>query len=157
MKILIASPIDLGAIAELRERHQVTCAFDASEDLLQELISDCEALVFRSGVAITTAVMEAAPALHLLIRAGIGIDNLHVEYARQRGLRLLRIPEPGAEAVVEMSFALMLALSRNLLGQVRVGWIPLEEKDSWSCGCGQHRYTRRGGRSSLGHGGDRLR
>jgi phosphoglycerate dehydrogenase-like enzyme len=115
MKILIASPIDPGAIEELREHHQVTCSFDASVDLLQELIVDREVLVFRSGVSITTGVMECAPGLQLLIRAGIGIDNLHVEYAQQRGLKLVRIPEPGAEAVAEMSFALMLALSRNLL------------------------------------------
>ena len=115
MKILIASPIDPAAIEELRQHHGVICAFDATEDLLQELIVDCTVLVFRSGVSITTGVMESAPALQLLVRAGIGIDNLHVEYAQQRGLTLVRIPEPGAEAVAEMSFALMLALSRNLL------------------------------------------
>ncbi len=115
MKILIASPIDSEAIEKLGERHHVVCAFGASEDTLQEFVRDREVLVFRSGVNITAPVMECAPDLKLLIRAGSGIDNLDVEYARRRGLKLTRIPGPGAQAVAEMSFTFMLALSRNLL------------------------------------------
>lgn len=115
MKILIASSIDSEAIEKLQKQHHVVCAFNATKDVLQALIRDCEVLIFRSGVSITAEVMECAPDLKLLIRAGSGIDNLDVEYARQCGLKLVRIPEPGAQAVAEMSFALMLALSRNLL------------------------------------------
>jgi phosphoglycerate dehydrogenase-like enzyme len=59
--------------------------------------------------------MACAPELRLLVRAGSGIDNLDVEYVRRRGLELVRIPEPGAKAVAELAFALMLALVRNLL------------------------------------------
>ena len=59
--------------------------------------------------------MEAAPNLRFLIRAGSGLDNLDVGYAKKRELQLQRIPEPGAKAVAELSFAFMLALSRNLL------------------------------------------
>jgi phosphoglycerate dehydrogenase-like enzyme len=43
------------------------------------------------------------------------LDNLDVDYSNQRGIELVRIPEPGAKAVAELSFAFMLALSRNLL------------------------------------------
>ncbi len=115
MRILIASPIDPDALKELQERHDVVCALDATADALQELIGGCEVLVFRSGVKITAQVMECAPDLKLLIRAGSGVDNIDVEYVLRRGLELTRIPEPGARAVAEMSLALMLALSRNLL------------------------------------------
>jgi phosphoglycerate dehydrogenase-like enzyme len=77
-------------------------------------LADCEVLIFRSGVSITAEVMEAAPNLRLLLRAGSGCDNLDMDYVKQRGLRLVRVPGPGAQAVAEMSFAFMLALSRNL-------------------------------------------
>jgi D-3-phosphoglycerate dehydrogenase len=115
VKILIASPIDPDAIGKLREQHHVVCAFDAAAEVLQTLIQDRELLIFRSGVDITAEVMECAPNLKWLIRAGCGLDNLDVAYVRRRGLELARIPGPGAQAVAEMSFTFMLALSRSLL------------------------------------------
>ncbi len=115
MKILIASKIDPTAIEKLEENHDVICAFGADQERLKALIADRDILVFRSGVKISADVMSAAPDLKLLLRAGSGIDNLDVDYVNERGLRLVRIPEPGAKAVAEMTFALMLALARNLL------------------------------------------
>lgn len=115
VKILIISPIDQGAITELQGMHDVICRYNPPEDELKQLIVDREILVFRSGVNITADILEQAPKLVLLLRAGSGIDNLDVEYVNRRGLTLIRIPEPGAEAVAEMTFALILALSRNLL------------------------------------------
>ncbi len=115
MKILIASSIYPEAIEKLHECHDVTCAFNAQETELQTLIKDREVLIFRSGVSITAEVMAAAPDLKLLIRAGSGLDNLDFDYVQKRGLKLVRIPEPGAKAVAELTFALMLALARNIL------------------------------------------
>ena len=114
MRILIASPIDPGAISQLRGHYDVVCAFDATTDELQSAIQDRELLVFRSGVSITAEVMECAPELRYLIRAGSGLDNVDVDYVRRRGLELVRIPTPSAQAVAEMSFAFMLAASRRL-------------------------------------------
>ena len=116
MKILIASSIDADAIERLKEHHKVVCAFrDVTEEMLRMLISDCEVIVFRSGVEISAQLMECAPDLKLLVRAGSGLDNLDFEYVQQRGLKLVRIPQPGARAVAEMAIAFMLALSRHLL------------------------------------------
>jgi phosphoglycerate dehydrogenase-like enzyme len=114
MKILIASSIYPDAIEVLREQHDVICAFGAPEEELQSLITDREILIFRSGVSISAEVMACAPDLKLLVRAGSGTDNLDVEYTRRRGLKLVRVPEPGAKAVAELAFALMLALARNV-------------------------------------------
>jgi D-3-phosphoglycerate dehydrogenase len=114
MRILIASPIEAGTISQLEEHHDVVCAFDASTDELKSAIHDRDLLVFRSGVNITAQVMQCAPELRYLIRAGSGLDNVDVKYVRQRGLELVRIPTPSAQAVAEMSFAFMLAMSRRL-------------------------------------------
>ncbi|MEO8356037.1 MAG: hydroxyacid dehydrogenase [Chloroflexota bacterium] len=115
MKILIASKIYADSIEKLKEDHEVVCAFGADKETLKSLIWDCDVLVFRSGVEISADVMAAAPSLKLLLRAGSGVDNLDLDYISQRGLRLIRIPGPGAKAVAELSFAMMLALARNLL------------------------------------------
>ena len=115
MKILIASSIYPDAIEKLRERHDVTCAFGVQETELQMLIKDREVLIFRSGVNISAKVMACAPDLKLLIRAGSGLDNVDIDYVRKRGLKLVRIPQPGAKAVAELTFALMLVLARQVL------------------------------------------
>lgn len=115
MNILIVSPVDPEAIRTMQKRYDVVCAFNASEAELKARIHDREVLIFRSGVQITADVMAAAPNLRLLIRAGSGVDNIDLDYVRRRGLRLVRIPEPGAKAVAELTFALMLALARHVL------------------------------------------
>ena len=99
----------------MREHHDVVCAIGATEAELKRLIADREALIFRSGVSITAEVMACAPGLQLLIRAGSGLDNVDIGYIRHRGLKLVRIAEPGARAVAEFAFGLMLALARQIL------------------------------------------
>ncbi len=115
MKILVASSIDPDALDELSKYHTVICGFDESPEILKTLILNCDILIFRSGVKITREVLQAADNLQLIIRAGSGVDNIDMDYVYQHKLNLVRIPEPGARAVAEMSFAYMLALSRNIL------------------------------------------
>jgi phosphoglycerate dehydrogenase-like enzyme len=114
MKILIASPIDDLAIEALKTKHDVNCAFGVSEADLLQVIRDREVLVFRSGVKIDKTLLENAPALKLIVRAGSGVDNIDLEYVYQRGVEFHRIPGPGAEAVAELAFTFMLAMSRRL-------------------------------------------
>ena len=93
----------------------MVCGVGAAEAELKRLVADREVLIFRSGVSITAEVMACAPRLQLLIRAGSGLDNVDTGYIRQRGLKLVRIAEPGARAVTELAFGLMLALARQIL------------------------------------------
>jgi D-3-phosphoglycerate dehydrogenase / 2-oxoglutarate reductase len=115
VKILLASRIDPGAESRLRAAHDVTCAFGAPPEPLARAIADREVLVFRSGVQITAAVLESAPRLRLIVRAGSGMDNIDLAPVERRRIAFVRIPGPGAQAVAEMAFAMMLALARNLL------------------------------------------
>jgi D-3-phosphoglycerate dehydrogenase len=113
MRILLASPIDQAAEAELRERHDVTREIGADEPTLAAAARDRQAIVFRSGVTIGRSVLQA-PDLRLLVRAGSGLDNLDMEIVTARGIELRRVPGPGAQAVAEMTFAHMLGLARQL-------------------------------------------
>jgi len=114
MKIIIASPIDDQAVEKLKSKHDVVCVFNATNEELQKTMHDREALVFRSGVKINAALLESAPELKLIVRAGSGVDNIDLDYVYQRGIEFHRIPGPGAEAVAELAFTFMLALSRRL-------------------------------------------
>lgn len=115
MRILIVSSIHKSAIERLEADHDVICAFDASEEELQSLIADREVLILRSGVQINAAVLSAAKRLKLILRAGSGIDNIDIDYLNRTNIQLVRIPGPGAKAVAELSFALMLLLARHVL------------------------------------------
>jgi phosphoglycerate dehydrogenase-like enzyme len=114
MRILIASSICPNALATLRRNHDVVCAINGSQAELCSAIADREVLVFRSGVDINQTVLSCGPDLKLLIRAGSGLDNLDFEYSQQRGLTLVRIPEPGAQAVAELAFGMMIHLARQI-------------------------------------------
>lgn len=114
MRILIASQIAPEALATLEARHDVRIALGASEADLSAAAVDREAIVFRSGVSIGPGVL-AAPDLRLLVRAGSGLDNLDLATVRERGIELVRIPGPGAQAVAELTFGLMIALARSIV------------------------------------------
>ena len=130
MKILIASSIYAHSVNQLKQNHDVICAINAKTDELKSKVTDRELIIFRSGVSINSEVMSAAKNLKFLVRAGSGLDNLDVDYVNQNNIQLIRIPEPGAKAVAELSFTFMLMLSRNLLradSELRKGnWIKNE-------------------------------
>ncbi len=114
MKILIASKIHPDTVAKLQLTHEVKERVNAEEDELCEAIRDCDVLIFRSGVQINQTVLSHATQLKLLIRAGSGLDNLDLPFATELGIELVRIPEPGAQAVAELAFGLMLNLAREI-------------------------------------------
>lgn len=127
MRILILSDVDADALDRINQRHEIVDARGVAEQALPRLASDCDVIVFRSGVQVGADLMRHAPNLRLVIRAGSGIDNLDLDYIQTHGIRLARIPKPGAFAVAELTFAAMLALSRNLLeadaGTRRGAWL----------------------------------
>ena len=70
MKIIIASPIDDQAIETLKEEHDVILAYSVTDGELRKIIHDRDVLVFRSGVKIDAELLNSAPALKLIVRAG---------------------------------------------------------------------------------------
>ena len=115
MKILVAGTLTESAVTRLRQRHELVMAVGARPDRIANLIGDCDALIFRSGVEITADVLRKASALRLVIRAGSGYDNIDLDELANMRLRVVRIPGPGAKAVAELAFTMMLALSRQLI------------------------------------------
>ena len=114
MKILLLSRIDPNAIASLEERAEVEYAFDARLEDLEGPLARAQVLVFRSGVDVSRSLLERAPNLRLIVRAGSGLDNISVDDVRSTEIRLVRIPGPSAQAVAELTFALMLGIARKV-------------------------------------------
>jgi phosphoglycerate dehydrogenase-like enzyme len=114
MKILLASPIDPGTTTALEETHDVLQGVGKDPERLRHAIADREVVVLRSGVHMSADVLSGAPDLRLLVRAGSGLDNIDLDYARERGLRVVRVAGMSAPPVAEFTFAMMLSLARNV-------------------------------------------
>jgi D-3-phosphoglycerate dehydrogenase / 2-oxoglutarate reductase len=114
MKIALVSPIDAAAIDVLAARHDVLSAVGLTGGDLGEAVADREIFVARSGVTLAAELLRLAPSAKLVIRAGSGLDNLDLDYMREARIRVVRIPGPGARAVAEMTFGLLLAVGRRI-------------------------------------------
>ncbi|CAA9237623.1 MAG: D-3-phosphoglycerate dehydrogenase [uncultured Blastococcus sp.] len=114
MKVLLASSIDPAAIEALEREHDVVRAFNAPEADLVTLMADREAVIFRSGVTLSARVLDSAPNLALVLRAGSGLDNIDVAHALARGVQVVRVPGSSAQPVAELTFALLLSLARKV-------------------------------------------
>ena len=127
MRILIASPIDPAAHARLERDHDVR-RLNGTD--LRTAGADREVVVLRSGVLLSEDVLSAAGSLRLVLRAGSGVDNIDLDCARRRGIRVLRVPGMSAPPVAEFTFALLLSLARKVTladRMVRAGRWPKPE------------------------------
>lgn len=85
-----------------------------SEDELCKTIANYDALMIRSETKVTKAVLEAGKNLKIVGRAGVGVDNVDVETATQKGVIVVNSPDGNTNAAAEHTLALMLAMARNI-------------------------------------------
>ena len=114
MKVLIADPISEEGIDILRSYAQVDIKTGLKPEELIPTIGDYEALVVRSQTKVTAEIIEAGKKLQVIARAGVGIDNIDVEAATQRGILVVNAPNANTVSAAEHTIALMLALARNI-------------------------------------------
>ncbi len=81
---------------------------------LLEAIADVDGLVIRSGTKVTAEVIAHANKLRVVGRAGIGVDNVDIEAATNRGIAILNTPEGNNITTAEHAIALMVALARHI-------------------------------------------
>src|SRR5277367_5509048 len=77
-------------------------------------IRDADALLVRSATKVTAELLESAPRLVVIGRAGVGVDNVDLDAATRKGVLVMNTPGGNAVSVAEHTFALMLALARSV-------------------------------------------
>lgn len=85
-----------------------------AEDELCKTIVNYDALMIRSETKVTKKVLEAGKNLKIVGRAGVGVDNVDVETATQKGVIVVNSPDGNTNAAAEHTIALMLAMARNI-------------------------------------------
>ncbi len=117
MKVLICDPISPKGIALLKERPEfnvVVLEKKHSEADLIPLVSDAAAIIVRSETEISPKVLEAATKLRVVGRAGVGVDNINVEAATQRGVVVMNTPGGNTVTTAELTFTMILSLARKV-------------------------------------------
>jgi D-3-phosphoglycerate dehydrogenase / 2-oxoglutarate reductase len=112
MKVVVADKISERGVELLRSAGWNIVL--TTKDTLHAEIADADALVVRSATKVTPELLEKAPRLRVVGRAGVGVDNIDLEEATRRGVLVMSTPGGNAVSVAEHTFALLLALARQV-------------------------------------------
>ncbi len=107
MKILISDAFDQGLPERLKKFGEPT------EDKGQ--VAECEVVLIRSKTKCTKEYIDAAPALKMIIRGGVGLDNVDLDYAKGKGIKVFNTAAASSVAVAEVAFAHLLAIPNRLI------------------------------------------
>ncbi len=115
MKIVIAEKVSRRGIDLLKaERKWKVVELDSAREKLPRELRDANALIIRSAVQVNRQLLECAPRLQVIGRAGIGVDNVDIEAATKKGVMVMNTPGGNAVSVAEHTLALMLAMARSI-------------------------------------------
>ncbi len=114
-RVLITEEIAEPGLALLRQAgHQVDVSVGLPAEELVDAVGSAHALIIRSATQVTAALMDAAPDLVVIGRAGIGLDNVDVAAATRRGVMVVNAPQSNVLSAAEHTMALLLAQARNI-------------------------------------------
>ena len=112
--VVIAEVLAASCADYLGETCDVVEAAGEPRDRLQELLAEAEGLVVRSGTRVDSELMDAAPSLRVVGRAGVGVDNIDLDEATRRGILVVNAPLANSVSAAEHAFGLMLSVARNI-------------------------------------------
>ncbi|HEX7057596.1 MAG TPA: phosphoglycerate dehydrogenase [Bacilli bacterium] len=115
-KVLVSDPISDMGIQQLTDAPDVTVEKKTglSEEQLIEIIGDYDALLVRSQTKVTAKIMDAAAKLKVIGRAGVGVDNIDLQAATEKGIIVINAPDGNTVSTCEHAFAMLMAVSRHI-------------------------------------------
>ncbi len=116
MKVLVSDNIAEAGIKILEQTPgiEVDVKVGLSHDELKSIIGEYDALIIRSATKVDADIISAAKKLKVIGRAGIGLDNVDIDAATQKGIVVMNTPGGNAVTTAEHTIAMMMALSRNI-------------------------------------------
>ncbi len=116
MKILVCDPLGKAGMDVLKKdaEVQVDERPGLKPDELKKIVDQYDGLVIRSGTHISAEIIQAAKKLRVIGRAGVGVDNVDLEAATQRGIIVMNTPGGNTISTAEHTFSMLMALARNI-------------------------------------------
>jgi D-3-phosphoglycerate dehydrogenase / 2-oxoglutarate reductase len=112
MKVIVADKISEHGLELLKQTGWNIV--QTTKDTLGAELADADALIVRSATKVTPELMDKAPRLRVVGRAGVGVDNIDLDEATKRGVLVMSTPGGSSVSVAEHTFALLLALVRQV-------------------------------------------
>ena len=113
--VLVAEPLAAEGVDVLRQAGvEIREAFDQPRSTLKALLRDADALIVRSKTPVDAEMLDDAPSLRVVGRAGVGVDAIDVEAATRHGIVVVNTPDASTLATAEHTLAVILALCRNI-------------------------------------------
>jgi len=114
-RVLVSDPLATEAVAAMRNGGlQVDEKTDLTPEQLKAEIGSYDAIVIRSETKVRAEVIDAATNLKLIVRAGVGLDNVAVEHAQSKGIAVRNTPAASTHSVAELALAHILSLARHI-------------------------------------------
>jgi len=114
-RILASDPLAAESVAAMRGAGlEVDEKTELSVDELKAEIGAYDAIVVRSATKVRPEIIDAGTNLKLIVRAGVGLDNVDVEYAKQKGIEVRNTPAASSNSVAELALGHILSLARNI-------------------------------------------
>ncbi len=115
-RVLVTDHISEEGINKLKEFAEVDIELELSKEDLKERIAGYDALILRSGTKVTKEIIEAGDIgrLKVIGRAGVGVDNIDVETATEKGIMVVNAPEANTISAAEHTIAMLFSLSRKI-------------------------------------------
>lgn len=115
MKLLVSDKIADSAVEALKAQgHDVTVKTGMTPEELVEFIVPFEAIIVRSATKVRKNIIDAASNLKLIVRGGVGLDNIDCDYAKDKGVEVKNTPAASSTSVAELAIAHMMSLSRYI-------------------------------------------
>ncbi len=112
-KVLVCDKIAQNAIDGIKMLgHDVTIKIGMDQDELIATVPEYEAMIVRSATKVRKPAIDVAAKMKVIIRGGVGIDNIDYEYARERGIQVRNTPAASSPSVAEMALAHMFSVYR---------------------------------------------
>jgi D-3-phosphoglycerate dehydrogenase len=114
-KVLVSDPLAEDGVAAMRKAGlAVVVKTDLTPEALKKEIADCDALVVRSATKVRREIIDAAPRLKLVVRAGVGLDNIDVKHAESKGIAVRNTPAASSNSVAELTLGHLLSVARHI-------------------------------------------
>jgi D-3-phosphoglycerate dehydrogenase len=116
MKVLVSDKMDEAGIEIFKNEDgiDVDVITGLSPEELKQIIGDYHALAIRSSTQVTKEILDAAPNLKVIGRAGIGLDNVDIPEATEHGIAVMNTPGGNTVTTAEHAISMMMALTRNI-------------------------------------------
>ncbi len=114
VKVLVKEKIGESGVELLRRHFDVDLGTDWDDQELADRIGEYDGILIRSATKMTADLIEKAGRLRVIGRAGVGVDNVDVPAATERGIIVANAPESNVVTAAEHTMALLLALARNI-------------------------------------------